>query len=392
MNVADRAFSFILFIIIARISYETVYGQIVTMFTLSSVCAVIFDMGLAVFLQREIAAGFDKSIVFSKVFSLGILFYIPFFTLAILLYKLLYADIPFYFLGISSLIIYLSSLVNIINKALSGLRVYKSQFIAFFLPRFIISLLILFSFYCSGAIADNMLMLFFFAVVLNLIMLWIYAFESDIRFRFSLKNIIPVIRSAFPLGLAVIFNYMYDKIDVLVISSYRGFDETAFYSAGYGIFKTASITFSFLMVSGFTEVSSMKNNHPKVRNFYTRSSVLVLIICVPTTLLLYFLADSLINFLYTTRFNESAGVLKILSIAVPAVGLNNLTGITINGLGYFKLVMYVTLVGLLLNFSLNLFFVPVYGIVAAALITVFTEFFIFAGEYFFLKKILSTEN
>ncbi|MCX7877444.1 MAG: MATE family efflux transporter [Ignavibacteria bacterium] len=388
MNVADRVFSFILFIIIARVSYETVYGQIVTMFTLSSVCAIFFDMGLNAYLQREIAAGGDKTDVFSRIFSLGMILFFPYLTVSYLVYQVLYATIPLFLFLISLLIIHVSSLVNIVNKALAGLGIYKGQFTAFLIPRILVSLMFFISLYFGEAIADNMLMLFFLAVVLNLIIVFVYAGRSGIRFSFSLGRIMPVIKSALPLGLAVIFNFLYDKIDVLIISSYRGFGETAYYSAAYGIFKTSSIAFSFLMVSGFTEVSSMRNNIEEVRKFFRQTIVKVLMICLVTALFIYFSAELLIDFFYTDRFKKSSEVLKILSFAIPFLGLNNLTGITINGLGYFKVVMYITLVGLLLNSMLNLFFVPIYGIFASAFITVLTEFLILSGEYFFLRRIL----
>jgi O-antigen/teichoic acid export membrane protein len=103
---------------------------------------------------------------------------------------------------------------------------------------------------------------------------------------------------------------------------------------------------------------------------------------------LYFFAEFLINFFYTNKFSESAPVLKVLSFAVIAIGLNNLTGIIINGIGLFKAVMYVTIMATIINVLINIITIPVYGIIAAAWVTVITEYIILIFEIYILSKAL----
>jgi O-antigen/teichoic acid export membrane protein len=61
-------------------------------------------------------------------------------------------------------------------------------------------------------------------------------------------------------------------------------------------------------------------------------------------------------------------------------------------MGYFKVVMYITLYGFIINIVLNLFFIPLYGIKAASVVSVVTEYFIFFMQYYYLKKILKVER
>ena len=104
------------------------------------------------------------------------------------------------------------------------------------------------------------------------------------------------------------------------------------------------------------------------------------------SIILFFGSDLIIRILYTGKFAEAAPVLKILSFALIGLALNNLTGIILNGLGFFRKNMNVTLLGLIINVILNLIFIPMYGIAAAAIITVITEYFILSGDYFYIRK------
>ncbi len=51
INIADRLFSFVIFLLLARKFSPEDYGQIVTLFTLTTVFVTIFDLGLPIFLQ-----------------------------------------------------------------------------------------------------------------------------------------------------------------------------------------------------------------------------------------------------------------------------------------------------------------------------------------------------
>jgi O-antigen/teichoic acid export membrane protein len=66
--------------------------------------------------------------------------------------------------------------------------------------------------------------------------------------------------------------------------------------------------------------------------------------------------------------------------------IGHLLGFTLIARGGQKEMLYLGLMALVLNLSLNIWLVPYYGIVAAAWITVLTEFFDMLVMGFFLVK------
>jgi O-antigen/teichoic acid export membrane protein len=392
LNLTDKLFSFIIMLLLARNFPTEIYGKVVTLITLSMVLISIFDLGLPIYIQREIAVNrLRASEIFSNVFILGSLLIIVYFGVSSAIVLFLYMDIPYTLFIIISLMMYTSFLVTISNKALSGINEYKRQFTAFLLPRILITGLFFAGVYLFSFSLQILLLVMFAGIAVNLYITIIQLRKKQISISFKFFNsagIKKILAISLPLGIAVVFNLLYDKVDLLLISKLRGFDEAAFYSIAYGLFKSSSIAFSFLLVTGFTRIAELNREPSQVRKFLYEHAKLISIICVIVTIILFIFPELIITVFYTGKFEDSVNILRLLSIGIIAMGLNNLTGIILNGMGYFKIVMFITLYAFIMNVILNSVLIPKYGIAASAVLTVFTEFFILVIEWYYLKKIL----
>ena len=395
LNITDKLISFIIMLLFARVFGAEIYGKIVTVFALTLITASVIELGLPVFLQREISLNKSNAgDIFSTVFTAGLILFTAFFIISALFFFLLYPGIPFMLFLITSVIIYASSLISYCNKALSGLNDFKSQFYGYASSRGLTLLIFVISLFIFQSGVYFLLTVMLAGVLLNLALLLISLNKNSIRFRFSgfsFKNARAAIYTSLPLGLAVIFNLIYDKVDLLIISGLLNFKEAAFYSIGYGLFKTSSLAFSFLLVPAFTAVAALRNNTIEIRRFLKDYSFIISAICIALGLLMFIFSDKIILLLYSGDYIESSVILGILCIAIPAMGLNNLTGVTLNGMGYFKVVMYITLYAVIFNIILNFVFIPVYGIKASAVLSVLTEYFILITEFYYLRKIIKSK-
>ncbi|MCI0448479.1 MAG: polysaccharide biosynthesis C-terminal domain-containing protein [Chlorobi bacterium] len=393
INVADRLFSFIILLLLARNFTTEIYGQVITLFSLSMISITIFDLGLPTYMQREISINpSNASIVFSKIFSSNLLFFIFNFLFGFIACKLLYPSIPFFLFLIIFLMIYGASLVTLCNKALSGLNEFKSQFAAFSIPRILILTFFIFGLLYASFELNLLMLIMFLGFSLNLVLAIINLKRINVKFNpdyFAPKDLSLILKLTLPLGIAVIFNFLYDKIDIILISKLKDFSEAAFYGIGYGLFKGASLSFSFLLVPGFTKISSIGKDKKQAGEFFREYARIIVTICIFLGLILFWGSELIIKTLYTEKFFNSITVLKILAFGLLGLGLNNLTGTVLNGMGYFKIVMYVTMYGLIANAVLNIAFIPAYGIIAASVITVITEYFIFFTELYYFRKILN---
>lgn len=390
INILERFFFFLIFLVIAREYSADSFGELITIFSLANIFAVIFDLGIPLFLQKEFSSS-EKHSADLAVNALAVsVFLFPVYFLTLTLYQhIIFPEFPFRLFAFTSILVYLFSVSNLISKALSGLRDFQSQFRALLLSRtFAFTFFILFAVILKTDLSTIIIILTAGAVIqLHSLIRALRTNEINLSLKnVNLKTSKSILKISLPLGLAVLFNFLYDKIDIILISKIIDFENTAFYSIGYGIFKSSALIYSFLFITGLNRISYLSRNKKAVELFYKKYLSMLMPVCIILTAVLFFFAEVIIELFYTDKFNDSVLVLKILSFAVTGLALNNLTGVILNGLGMYRQNMNITFLGLILNIILNIIFLPVYGIAGAAVITVLTEYFIFTGEYIYLKK------
>lgn len=394
LNITDRLFSFIIFLLLARNLSPILYGEIITFFAVCSITAALHDLGLSIYLQREIASGvYDRNYLFTTVMTANFLFLLSYSVILSAIYYFFYSGSGLLIFIIISFLSYSSLLSETCSKALSGLRKFKEQYYSFVITRILLLIIFVSGIYLLKISIIRLLVFFAAGIFLNFALNYLYLRKEKIKFlvkSINISEVYSVLKTTFPLGLAVIFTFLYNKIDVVLISAYLDYSQVGYYSVAYGLYKSASIAFSFLLISGFTHVSEIRTDKKAVLSFTKEYSYIILAICIAASIILYFFAGFLIKFFYTDKFLQSVPVLKILTFAVIAIGLNNLTGIVINGIGLFKAVMYVTIIATIINVLINIITIPVYGIIAAAWVTVITEYVILIFEIYILTKALKT--
>src|SRR5437762_5597847 len=129
INIIDRLYSFIIFLLLAREFSPDDYGEITTLFTVATVFVTIFDLGLPIFLQKETSEFLSRATeLFSKVFTISLLMFIIYFGFIIGFTQLFYKNISICLSLIIGFIMYESSLVNICCRSLAGINDFISQY------------------------------------------------------------------------------------------------------------------------------------------------------------------------------------------------------------------------------------------------------------------------
>ena len=391
LNVIEQLFFFLVFLVFARKYPVGSYGELITLFTLANVFITLLNFGLPIYLQKEIACSKENmGELFSKILTINFLVLIVYLIFTFTYYRLFYFSLSYKLFVVTVVPVYLYSNINILNSVLSGLGKYRIQFFSFLNSRVITIIVFLLSAFLFELSLPYLLVIYSLGFLYQIILQIIKIKKENVRISlsFNLMELFTVLKLSFPLGMAVIFNYMYDKIDILLISKLTDYSQVGFYNIGYGIYKASSFAFSFLLVSGLTRVSYLSRRKTAIKLFFGKYAGSFLLIGIVINVLLFTFSDLLVQIVYTEKFMPSALILKIVSFAVIGLALNNLTGVMLNGLGLYRENMYVTFTGLVFNVILNFIFIPVYGIIAAAVISILTEYFIFLGDYFFIKQYL----
>ena len=198
-------------------------------------------------------------------------------------------------------------------------------------------------------------------------------FKQNITPQFNKNESLIFLKTSFPIGVALILNLIYFRIDVLILSSVRSSAEVGIYGLGYQFFQAGLAIPIFFSNSLFPLLSKLYlENIGEFRKQIKKWSFYLILFSI-ALMVLMFLVSYLIPILYDSRFLDSGLALRILSIGLPLFFLSALLWHMLIIYGKQKLLIYIYAIGAVLNIALNIVFIPIYGYIAASIITVVSE-------------------
>lgn len=389
-NILEKVFYFFLFLVFARSFQPAQYGEFITINNLGNILITITTFGFYIQLQRLIAEDISKS---GKTFSNFIFLYSFIFLsdlfISIVVYFFFYNYLNAQFFFCIILWTAISSLSSGLGYAYFGLQKYKTHFYINLIPK------IIFFIITAGMIVllrnfTIAILILSVGVIFHLFLIFrFFPYKINLK-EYDFKYIYSVFIASLPLGAAITFNFLYDKIDILILSKMTDLSLVAMYGIAYGIYKSSSLCFSFIQTNALSVIAGLNKNKPAILSSLFKYAKFIIIICIGLNFIFYFFAQDIIRIIFSESYIGAAGVLKILSFAILPIGLNGLTGNTLNAIGFFRQNMYVTIIGLVFNVLMNLIFIPVFSIYAASVISLLTEIIVLVIDVFLIYKFIKS--
>lgn len=363
--------------------YETVLAYLFTFITIA-------DLGLYPVLLREISLPKAKEeIIYGNVLTIRLISLITAGLIAILALNFFPYDqetkagvfLAFGFFIFASIT---QILVPLFQKRLAMYKVAFSEVSA----RLINLILVLTLIYLKAP-----LKYFFLALALtafsHTLLTYLFARKYiKIKLYLDWQKIKFILKESIPLGLSVVFIMVYFRLDQVMLSYFKPPEDVGIYGLSFKILENI-IFFPGMLIGLITPILA-KNvlNKEKFLALIQRSFDLFTILSFGTVLTLIYFSNFIIGLIAPETFLPSAQVLKILSFALFFIFFGNLFGYLIVILGKQKVTAFIYLLGAILNFFLNLYFIPKYSYFGAAGTTLFTEALVNSLLAFFAIKYL----
>lgn len=193
----------------------------------------------------------------------------------------------------------------------------------------------------------------------------------------------PLVIAGLPFGITTLTLVIAQSIDTVMLSWFRSSEEIGWYNAAYRL--AVSTLFLF---EGFSRAlvpslaRAFVTDKEYVDNWYYRSARAIAITGVPIAVGGMILAEPLVQLLLGSQFAPAAPILQILIWDVPFIMFAGFCGSITTVVNKERLAARINAVNALANIGLNLLFIPRYGIVAAAIISVITDV-LSAGQFHF---------
>ncbi len=189
---------------------------------------------------------------------------------------------------------------------------------------------------------------------------------------YSLTQFKSLFSKALPIGLALIFNLVYFRIDVLILSFYRPSAEVGIYGFAYQFFETSLALPIFFANSLYPALLNLKIQNPltyaKQTKIWFWLMLVVSLLITAALILIAFLIP-----IFDPGFSLSKNALIILAVGMPFFFVSALLWHLLIIENKQRYLWPVYLFGAFLNLTLNLIFIPDYGFIAASAITTISE-------------------
>lgn len=241
--------------------------------------------------------------------------------------------------------------------------------------------------YFSAIFGSNILLVILALVIASFIKTSTLLYISKIRFdisgiEFDFKFWKKFIITALPIGLITIFSQINAHIDkqIVFLSSYNtnlGYDgavAAGIYGLSYKVFEFAIVLPSFIMNIGFPIMIQKKTEgFSHLLNFSKKLGIILLSLGLLCLFIGWFITPFLIDILGQGKFIDSVYTTRILLFGFPLFFITPLSLWLAITLKKELEILFIYSFVAVTNIVLNLYFVPVYGYNAAALITILSE-------------------
>lgn len=355
---------------------QTGYGAYETVLSYLFIFTVLADFGLHVVHVREISRhGDEEKFISGNIFSLRLVLVV----LTVLLAALVSLFLPYPSevkngMIIASAFVVFSSLSQILagifQKHDNFYLVSASDLVSRLVQMFLV----------LWAAQNNYGMLYFlgilslsaglqFGMILSLSRRLV-DFPLGIDWSYAKK----ILKSSWPVALSILFTAIYIRTDALMLSLMKGPADVGIYRLPAKLLETLVFFPALLVELAMPSFSYLAfKAKEQFLAAYRKIFNALLVIAVPTVVLLYFFAERVVVILGGSEFAASAAPLRILSLVIGLVFLNNLNGKVLITLDLQKKGVVVYLFGAALNIVLNLIFIPRYSYMGAAWTTLVTE-------------------
>lgn len=210
--------------------------------------------------------------------------------------------------------------------------------------------------------------------------MWLSSIKySKPSFGFNWKIWKKIMIKSWPIAISIIFNVVYLKGDIILLSIFKTQSEVGIYGAAYrviDILAQTAMMFMGVMLPLLT-YSWSRNIKTEFKKRYQQAFDVMMLFAVPIVVGTIVLANKIMLLIAGEEFIEAGQPLQILAIAIFGVYLGAVFGHTAVAINKQKHVMWIYISNALITLIGYLIFIPMYGMYGAAWMTVFSE--IYAG-------------
>lgn len=204
---------------------------------------------------------------------------------------------------------------------------------------------------------------------------------------------LPLLKASIPFGIIGFTLGLSYKFDSVLLNIYAGDVATGYYNSAYNLIFSVLVISNVVNTALYPSLSRQSVTRPEtLPAIHERMLRYLLMIALPIAVGGWVLAPAIIDFLYGADYAAAALPLSILIWVIPFMFVTEFLGYVIVVSGAERRVAWAIAVSTTVNVGLNALLIPIYGLLAASILTVVTEAILLAQYAWVLRDKLSHVN
>jgi O-antigen/teichoic acid export membrane protein len=198
---------------------------------------------------------------------------------------------------------------------------------------------------------------------------------ARLRFTYDHAYTRELMRDAAPIMIAGLMINAYDRVDVLMLKIFTDSPSVGYYGFAYRLIDLAA-PLSFIFVNSIYPLLSAhhaKGEMGEFKRLYQRSHDFLSLAGMSISTGVIIFAPHIVRIIGGEEYAAAATSLRVLAFAFALIWLSNLVNYSLIAVGKQGVLFWAACVGLLVNVSVNLVMIPMYGKEGAAATTALTE-------------------
>jgi O-antigen/teichoic acid export membrane protein len=378
----------LVFWIIARFYGPEVFGQFTLAHTIATIFILFADFGFDFLLTTEIARNREEATkLFQQYFSLKLIFssaaFIGMWLIGLFGNLSSTARILVFLFSLYMVFTTLTNFLYALFKGFESMQ-YETK------VSFVVNISLICVVLLLVALKSNIILIttvFIITRVIGFVIGIYYSFKvnPNITFQPHYANWKEVKEKVLVFGFHLFFSYLFFQMDTVLIAFFRSDYEVGIYQSVFKLIMLPLVIPEILM-NALLPVLSRLNRQDQFqwkRVGYLMNKILVSI-GLPISILLLIYSDQIIHIVYgRNQYAESIPVLKIFAIILFLRFTLETFALMLTTSNRHKVRLNVVIVASSINLILNIIFIPIYGVLGAAIVALITNSFVALAFYFF---------
>jgi len=252
----------------------------------------------------------------------------------------------------------------------------------------ILGAIILFYYQKETYLVDVFLIGFVALAIISSIFVFVYfkkIKKQDLTENISHKEIFF---KSYPIAISGMALFLLMSFDILFLKKYRNDETVAFYSVGFKVMTIVSIIIITINITISSKISEYfsGNNREELAKILKNSSRTIFSITLPIIILLSVFSDYILSF-FGEGYIAAKEAFLILIIGQGVCSAFGSSSVYLNMTGRQHIYQIILIIAVIINFVLNRFLIPIYGMTGGAIAFVFSSlFWNFSVAVFIYKK------